>query len=99
MSLRIADCISGNISFIEPFGRKSKRLSTCEPSPRGVMVNEAVMSCGLPATSNTTRPGRSYVVIVASYGLPRFTVTNFAPGPTSPPETRSDFETCVFQDG
>jgi len=30
--------ISGNISFIEPFGRKSNRLSTCAPSPRAVIV-------------------------------------------------------------
>jgi len=38
MSLRIADCMSENISFIEPFGRKSNRLSTCAPSPRAVIV-------------------------------------------------------------
>src|SRR5581483_2455214 len=69
-----------NSSLRGPPGRKSSSLSSSVPSEVGLRVYVIVRS-GFPLASNTSRYGRSYVVIVASYDAPPLTIPKREPSP------------------
>src|SRR4029453_9245136 len=69
----ITGASNGNRSLRDPLGRKSSSLLSSMPSEVGLNVYMIVRS-GLPLASNTSRDGRSYVVIVTSEDAPPLTI-------------------------
>src|SRR4051794_3099887 len=95
---RITGPSSQKSSFRAPVGRKSKLLSSSVPSAVGVSVYATVRS-GFPLASNTSRDGRSNVVIVTSYGRPPLTIEKREPSSIGSSLRRSALLTWLFHCG